>query len=68
MGEGDLEQYFQQLNRLGYIGGKNLIVERYSVLGRQERSEEIARRADNFIAPCGERWEKSAIAAALHSR
>ncbi len=35
--------YFQELNRLGYIEGKNLVVERYSALGRQESYEEIAR-------------------------
>ncbi len=35
--------YFQELNRLGYIEGKNLLVERYSALGRQESYEEIAR-------------------------
>ena len=34
--------YFQELNRLGYIEGKNLIVERYWVLGRHS-PEEIAR-------------------------
>ena len=31
------------MDRLGYIEGKNLIVERYSVLGRHDRTEEIAR-------------------------
>jgi len=35
--------YFQELNRRGYIEGKNLIVERYSALGQPERHEEIAR-------------------------
>src|SRR5882757_429801 len=35
--------YFQELDRLGYIEGKNLVVERYSVLGRHYRTEEIAR-------------------------
>jgi putative ABC transport system substrate-binding protein len=33
--------YFQELNRLGHIEGKNLVVERYSALGRLD--EEIAR-------------------------
>ena len=35
--------YFQELDRLGYIEGKNLVVEWYSVLGRYDRIEEIAR-------------------------
>ena len=35
--------YFQELNRLGYIEGKNLVAEWYSVLGRYDRIEEIAR-------------------------
>jgi len=34
--------YFQELNRLGYIEGKNLVAEWYSVLGRYDRIEEIA--------------------------
>ena len=50
--------YFQQLNRLGYIEGKNLIVERYWVLGQHDRTEEIARaivgsRPDLIIALSG---------------
>ena len=32
-----------KVDRLGYIEGKNLIVERFSVLGRHDRTEEIAR-------------------------
>ena len=39
----DIKAYFQELDRLGYIEGKNLVVERYSVLGRHDRTEEIAR-------------------------
>ena len=35
--------YFAELNRLGYIEGQNLIVERYSALGQQERYGEMAR-------------------------
>jgi len=35
--------YFQELDRLGYIEGKNLVVEWYSILGRHDRTEEIAR-------------------------
>ena len=31
------------MDRLGYIEGKNLVVEWYSVLGRHDRTEEIAR-------------------------
>ena len=53
-----LKAYFQELNRLGYIEGKNLIVERYSVLGRHDRTEEIARavvgsRPDLILALSG---------------
>ena len=42
-GRRTFKAYFQELDRLGYIEGKNLIVERYSVLGRHDRTEEIAR-------------------------
>ena len=50
--------YFQELNRLGYIEGKNLVVEWYSVLGRHDRTEEIARavvasRPDLILAMSG---------------
>ena len=38
-----IKAYFQELDRLGYIEGKNLVVEWYSVLGRHDRTEEIAR-------------------------
>jgi hypothetical protein len=31
--------YFQELDRLGYIEGKNLVVEWYSILGRHDRTE-----------------------------
>jgi putative tryptophan/tyrosine transport system substrate-binding protein len=41
------EAYRQELSRLGYIEGKNLIVERYWGLGRHERTEEIARAIVN---------------------
>jgi putative ABC transport system substrate-binding protein len=34
---------FQELRRLGYVEGQNLIVERYSGEGRQERYAELAR-------------------------
>jgi putative ABC transport system substrate-binding protein len=37
--------YFQELDRLGYIEGKNLVVEWYTPLGRHDRIEEIARAA-----------------------
>ena len=57
MGE-DIKAYFQELDRLGYIEGKNLIVEWYSVLGRHDRTEEIARavvasRPDLILAMSG---------------
>ena len=35
--------YFQELSRLGYIEGKNLIVERHWVLGQHDRTAEITR-------------------------
>jgi putative ABC transport system substrate-binding protein len=35
--------YFGELSRLGYIEGKNLIVERYSALGRLDRYQDLAR-------------------------
>src|ERR1700742_161013 len=35
--------YFGELDRLGYIEGQNLIVERYSALGRQDRYGDLAR-------------------------
>jgi putative tryptophan/tyrosine transport system substrate-binding protein len=37
--------YLTELNRLGYVEGENLIVERYLALGRPERQAEIARAA-----------------------
>jgi putative ABC transport system substrate-binding protein len=35
--------FFQELRRLGYIEGRNLIVERYSGEGRGERFADLAR-------------------------
>jgi putative tryptophan/tyrosine transport system substrate-binding protein len=35
--------FFQELRRLGYVEGRNLIVERYSGLGRTEHYAEMAR-------------------------
>ncbi len=35
--------YFEELNRLGYIEGQNLIVERYSALGQPDRIGDLAR-------------------------
>jgi putative tryptophan/tyrosine transport system substrate-binding protein len=37
--------YFTELNRLGYVEGRNLIVERYLALGQPERLPEVARAA-----------------------
>ena len=37
--------YLTELNRLGYVEGENLIVERYLALGRPERQAENARAA-----------------------
>src|SRR5215831_13577392 len=36
--------YFEELKRLGYIEGQNLIVERYSALGQPDRVGELARQ------------------------
>ena len=57
-GRRSFKAYFQELDRLGYIEGKNLVVERYSVLGRHDRNEEIARavvasRPDLILAMSG---------------
>jgi putative ABC transport system substrate-binding protein len=38
------EVYFEELKRLGYIEGQNLIVERYSALGQADRIREFARQ------------------------
>jgi ABC-type uncharacterized transport system substrate-binding protein len=35
--------FFEELNRLGYIEGQNLIVERYSALGQPDRIGDVAR-------------------------
>jgi ABC-type uncharacterized transport system substrate-binding protein len=35
--------FFQDLNRVGYVEGQNLVVERYSVEGARERRDELAR-------------------------
>lgn len=37
--------YFAELERLGYMEGKNLVVERYSAFGRTDQHQEIARAA-----------------------
>ena len=47
---------FQELRRLGYVEGQNLIVERYSGEGRQERYAELARevvRAEPHLIVAG---------------
>jgi putative ABC transport system substrate-binding protein len=36
--------YFEELNRLGFIEGQNLIVERYSALGQPDRIGDLARQ------------------------
>jgi putative ABC transport system substrate-binding protein len=43
--KGRYKPFFGELNRLGYIEGRNLIVERYSALGQTERYEVVARAA-----------------------
>jgi putative ABC transport system substrate-binding protein len=50
--------FFEELNRLGYVEGRNLIVDRYSLGGQTERYAEIARdvvgtRPDLIFAPTG---------------
>ena len=42
-GTTDWKAYFTEFRRLGYIEGQNLIVERYSALGRTDRQAENAR-------------------------
>ena len=37
--------YFSELKRLGYVEGANLVVERYSALGRMDRFQEVAQTA-----------------------
>jgi len=39
-----LEVFFEELNRLGYVEGQNLIVERYSALGQPDRIGGLARQ------------------------
>jgi putative ABC transport system substrate-binding protein len=42
-GRRSFKAYFGELNRLGYVEGKNLIVQRHSALGHPERSEDLVR-------------------------
>ena len=44
---------FKELRRLGYVEGQNLIVERYSGEGRQERYTELGSKLINFAAVTG---------------
>jgi putative ABC transport system substrate-binding protein len=39
--------YLQELQRLGYVEGQNLIIERYSAEGHTERYDDLAREAVN---------------------
>ena len=41
--------YFEELNRLGYIEGQNLIVERHSALGHPDRIGDLAARSSQAI-------------------
>src|SRR5215475_3602409 len=43
-GRRTFKAYFGGLNKLGYIEGQNLIVERYSALGQPDRIGDLARR------------------------
>src|SRR5262249_22010728 len=52
------EVFFEELNRLGYIEGQNLVVERYSALGQPDRigglaREIVASRPDVILALSG---------------
>jgi putative ABC transport system substrate-binding protein len=42
-GRRSIKAFFEELNRLGYLEGKNLIVERFSGLGRVDRYGDLAR-------------------------
>jgi putative ABC transport system substrate-binding protein len=42
-GSGRFKAFFQELTRIGYVEGQNLVVERYSGEGRTERYAELAR-------------------------
>ena len=42
-GRRSFKAYFGELNRLGYIEGRNLVVERYSARGRPDRYGDLAR-------------------------
>jgi putative tryptophan/tyrosine transport system substrate-binding protein len=49
-------EFFRELRRLGYVEGRNLIVERYSGMGRTEHYAEVARdvvrsKPDLIFAP-----------------
>ncbi len=62
-GEPFYRAFFEELNRLGYVEGQNLGVERYSGEGRTERYGELARdvvntRPDLILAfgAVGYRW------------
>lgn len=51
--------FFEELNRQGYVEGRNLVVERYSGEGQTERYGELARdvvgtRPDLIFAPTGQ--------------
>ena len=41
--------YFDELNRLGYIEGQNLIVERYSALGQPDRIGDLRARSSQAV-------------------
>jgi putative ABC transport system substrate-binding protein len=43
--KGRYKVFFEELNRLGYIEERNLIIERYSALGQTERYDVVARAA-----------------------
>ncbi len=42
-GRRSIKAFFEELDRLGYVEGRNLIVERYSALGRIDRYPDLAR-------------------------
>jgi putative ABC transport system substrate-binding protein len=44
-GRRTFKEYFGELNRLGYVEGKNLAVERYSALGQRDQYADLAHTA-----------------------
>src|SRR5690242_5083069 len=60
------EVFFEELNRLGYVEGQNLILERYSALGQPDRigglARQIAASRPDVIVPSGSLFIKEMMA------